>query len=73
MLQGHSDGTWSVALPAEEVPPELPEPCLGKCPAFCYIFTPHLLTCEVNLIDIPDVLGSLLAASGCLFGAVMQE
>ncbi|KAL3152294.1 hypothetical protein ABBQ32_001365 [Trebouxia sp. C0010 RCD-2024] len=26
---GHSDGTWSVALPAEEVPPELPEPCLG--------------------------------------------
>lgn len=26
---GHSDGSWSVALPAEEVPPELPEPCLG--------------------------------------------
>ena len=29
LLQGHSDGSWSVALPAEEVPPELPEPCLG--------------------------------------------
>ena len=29
MLQGNADGSWSVALPAEEVPPELPEPCLG--------------------------------------------
>eukprot|EP01025_Chloroclados_australasicus_P019978 TRINITY_DN2098_c0_g1_i1.p2 TRINITY_DN2098_c0_g1~~TRINITY_DN2098_c0_g1_i1.p2 ORF type:complete len:274 (+),score=21.31 TRINITY_DN2098_c0_g1_i1:118-822(+) len=28
-LYGESDGTWLVDLPAEEVPPELPEPCLG--------------------------------------------
>eukprot|EP00899_Mesostigma_viride_P023686 jgi/Mesvir1/4501/Mv03781-RA.1 len=28
-LYGHSDGSWEVALPAEEVPPELPEPALG--------------------------------------------
>lgn len=28
-LYGHQDGTWEVALPAEEVPPELPEPALG--------------------------------------------
>lgn len=26
---GHSNGTWQVDLPAEEVPAELPEPCLG--------------------------------------------
>ena len=26
---GETDGTWNVNLPAEEVPPELPEPCLG--------------------------------------------
>lgn len=26
---GETDGSWSVDLPAEEVPPELPEPCLG--------------------------------------------
>ncbi|KAL5540555.1 hypothetical protein UlMin_045265 [Ulmus minor] len=26
---GHPDETWEVALPAEEVPPELPEPALG--------------------------------------------
>ena len=29
VVQGNADSTWSVALPAEEVPPELPEPCLG--------------------------------------------
>lgn len=28
-LYGEREGTWIVALPAEEVPPELPEPCLG--------------------------------------------
>lgn len=28
-LYGGRDGSWSVDLPAEEVPPELPEPCLG--------------------------------------------
>ncbi|KAG2450446.1 hypothetical protein HYH02_004948 [Chlamydomonas schloesseri] len=28
-LYGTREGTWSVELPAEEVPPELPEPCLG--------------------------------------------
>ena len=26
---GNSDETWEVGLPAEEVPPELPEPALG--------------------------------------------
>jgi Alfin len=26
---GEPNGTWLVDLPAEEVPPELPEPCLG--------------------------------------------
>ena len=26
---GRPDGTWRVELPAEEVPPELPEPALG--------------------------------------------
>ncbi|MEO2193298.1 MAG: alfin [bacterium] len=26
---GHPDGTWSVDLPAAEVPPEMPEPVLG--------------------------------------------
>lgn len=28
-LYGHSNGEWEVNLPAEEVPPELPEPALG--------------------------------------------
>ena len=28
-LYGHPDETWEVNLPAEEVPPELPEPALG--------------------------------------------
>lgn len=28
-LYGLPDGTWEVALPAEEVPPEMPEPVLG--------------------------------------------
>mmetsp|Transcript_1145 Transcript_1145/g.2380 ORF Transcript_1145/g.2380 Transcript_1145/m.2380 type:complete len:240 (+) Transcript_1145:93-812(+) len=28
-LYGQQDGTWEVALPVEEVPPELPEPALG--------------------------------------------
>lgn len=28
-LYGEKDATWTVDLPAEEVPPELPEPCLG--------------------------------------------
>ncbi|XP_078446811.1 PHD finger protein ALFIN-LIKE 2-like [Wolffia australiana] len=28
-LYGHPDGSWEVTLPAEEVPPELPEPGLG--------------------------------------------
>ncbi|CAD7697616.1 unnamed protein product [Ostreobium quekettii] len=28
-LYGERDGSWQVDLPAEEVPPELPEPCLG--------------------------------------------
>lgn len=28
-LYGNRDGSWSVDLPVEEVPPELPEPCLG--------------------------------------------
>lgn len=28
-LYGLRDGSWAVDLPAEEVPPELPEPCLG--------------------------------------------
>eukprot|EP00877_Chromochloris_zofingiensis_P007907 jgi/Chrzof1/336/Cz01g12020.t1 len=28
-LYGERNGGWSVDLPAEEVPPELPEPCLG--------------------------------------------
>ena len=28
-LYGHRDGSWEVDLPAEEVPPELPEPALG--------------------------------------------
>lgn len=28
-LYGHPDETWEVSLPAEEVPPELPEPALG--------------------------------------------
>lgn len=28
-LYGHPNDTWEVALPAEEVPPELPEPALG--------------------------------------------
>eukprot|EP00798_Chlamydomonas_sp_ICE-L_P007896 gene7896-1107_t len=29
VLYGHKDGSWSVDLPGEEVPPELPEPCVG--------------------------------------------
>lgn len=29
MCVGHEDGTWSVGLPAAEVPTELPEPVLG--------------------------------------------
>jgi Alfin len=28
-LYGHPDENWLVDLPAEEVPPELPEPALG--------------------------------------------
>ncbi|KAI4385651.1 hypothetical protein MLD38_003647 [Melastoma candidum] len=28
-LYGHTNESWEVALPAEEVPPELPEPALG--------------------------------------------
>ena len=28
-LYGNPDGSWEVQLPAEEVPPELPEPALG--------------------------------------------
>ncbi|CAN6721740.1 unnamed protein product [Malus baccata var. baccata] len=28
-LYGHPDESWEVTLPAEEVPPELPEPALG--------------------------------------------
>ena len=28
-LYGHSDASWEVNLPAEEVPPEMPEPSLG--------------------------------------------
>lgn len=28
-LYGHANETWEVTLPAEEVPPELPEPALG--------------------------------------------
>lgn len=28
-LYGYPDGTWEVSLPAEEIPPELPEPALG--------------------------------------------
>ena len=28
-LYGHPNSTWSVELPAEEVPPETPEPSLG--------------------------------------------
>ncbi|KAI5013567.1 PHD finger protein ALFIN-LIKE 2 isoform X1 [Hordeum vulgare subsp. vulgare] len=28
-LYGHPNGSWEVALPAEEVPPEMPEPALG--------------------------------------------
>lgn len=28
-LYGHPNETWEVSLPAEEVPPELPEPALG--------------------------------------------
>lgn len=28
-LYGHPNETWEVNLPAEEVPPELPEPVLG--------------------------------------------
>ncbi len=28
-LYGNPDGTWEAQLPAEEVPPELPEPSLG--------------------------------------------
>lgn len=27
--EGSRDGSWTVDLPAEDVPPELPEPCLG--------------------------------------------
>lgn len=29
MLFAFPDGTWAVDLPAEEVPPEVPEPALG--------------------------------------------
>ena len=28
-LYGHPNESWEVTLPAEEVPPELPEPALG--------------------------------------------
>lgn len=28
-LAGEQDGSWALDLPAEEVPAELPEPCLG--------------------------------------------
>lgn len=28
-LYGYPDGQWAVDLPADEVPPELPEPALG--------------------------------------------
>lgn len=28
-LYGHANESWEVTLPAEEVPPELPEPALG--------------------------------------------
>lgn len=28
-MYGHPDESWEVTLPAEEVPPELPEPALG--------------------------------------------
>ena len=29
MRTGEPDGSWALDLPAEEVPAELPEPCLG--------------------------------------------
>lgn len=28
-ITGNADGTWTVDLPAAEVPPEMPEPVLG--------------------------------------------
>lgn len=28
-LYGHANGTWTVGLPTEEVPTEMPEPTLG--------------------------------------------
>lgn len=38
-LYGMPDGSWAVDLPAEEVPPEMPEPSLGYA-----IFSVLLLT-----------------------------
>lgn len=29
LLPGERSGAWTVTPPADEVPPELPEPCLG--------------------------------------------
>ena len=55
-LYGHPDETWEVNLPAEEVPPELPEPALGinfprdgleigslwlQCTVMCGFFLSH--------------------------------
>ncbi len=40
-LYGNPDGQWVVDLPAEEVPPEMPEPSLGyEAPALLSLGTP---------------------------------
>ena len=41
-LYGMPDGQWAVDLPAEEVPPEMPEPSLGYARSLCFMFAPAL-------------------------------
>ncbi|KAA6420258.1 MAG: PHD finger [Trebouxia sp. A1-2] len=51
-LYGNPDGQWVVDLPAEEVPPEMPEPSLGyEAPAFLSLGMPERLFELIN--DLP--------------------
>ena len=55
---GESSGEWSVDLPAEEVPSELPEPCLGINFARCSEVVPAVRTAFAK--------GSRAAAPACM-------
>lgn len=62
-LSGDRDGTWSVDLPSEEVPPELPEPCLGI--NFARDGMQKRLVLRVPQFDLFDQ--GLVGAGGCAF------